>query len=431
MTDIRSHLLQLNETRMRVFNEAKSMLDDVERRGRDMDAEERQKWQRLNSRIDELDAEVRQLDERDRRENESAALREANHRIFGPPVAHREATEASQLRALLNGDIRSIELPMAPVITERRMLRDGASPDEIRALAWDTGSVASAVPTSMARTLYQYLEASTAMFKAPTTKVTTTGGEPLQFPRVAAHAIATQVAGQGTTLAGTDPTFSRLELGAFKYGQLVRVASEVVQDTSVDIIDFVLRDMGRALGRLIDQDLVTGSGSGKPNGVITALAGAGAGSVTTGGSLINPTYEHLVDLQYAVNDEYRAAPSAGWMMNDATAAVLRKLRDGAGGTTGAVMWEPSLTHGISGGQPDRLLGHSVWTDPNIASLASNSRSIVYGDWSAFYIRQAGSVMLERDDSRYFDSDEVALRGKIRIDGDLLDLGALKSLVRNV
>src|SRR3546814_4358984 len=64
----------------------------------------------------------------------------------------------------------------------------------------------------------------------------------------------------------------------------------------------------------------------------------------------SPTYEKLIDLQYSVNGNYRRRPSTAWLMRDLTAANLRKLRDGAGGTVGAVLWEPSLTQGIQGAE---------------------------------------------------------------------------------
>jgi HK97 family phage major capsid protein len=253
----------------------------------------------------------------------------------------------------------------------------------------------------------------------------------MKFPKVTAHAIATQVSGQGTALAGTDPTFGSVTLDAFKYGELVRIASEVVTDTAIDIIGFITRDVGRALGRKIDTDLVVGTGSGQPQGLMSAAIVGSNGTIATGGSLITPTYENLVDLAYSVNDAYRSGGSTAWLMRDATAGNLRKLRDGAGGTVGAVLWEPSQQSGIQQGQPDRLLGFPVYTDPNVASLASNAKIVAFGDFSAYYIRTVGPVVLERDDSRFFDTDEVAIRGKWRVDGDVADVTALNLLKQSV
>ena len=165
------------------------------------------------------------------------------------------------------------------------------------------------VPTTLARTLYEYMEASSAMFRAPTSRLVTTSGEPMQLPYLSAHAIGTQVSGQGTALAGTDPTFARLALDAFKYGQLVKVSAETIDDAAFEIAGVLGRDIGRSLGRLIGTDLVSGTGSGKPRGLMIAAA-AGGGSVTTGGSLIGPTYDSLVSLVYGLTDAYRGT-SAG------------------------------------------------------------------------------------------------------------------------
>ena len=87
---------------------------------------------------------------------------------------------------------------------------------------------------------------------------------------------------------------------------------------------------------------------------MTILAGAGTNApIKTGGSLIAPTVEKFIDLQYSVADSVRQRGS--WLMHDSTAGSIRKLRDGAGGTIGAFLWEPSLTAGLQSGQPDRFL----------------------------------------------------------------------------
>jgi HK97 family phage major capsid protein len=118
-------------------------------------------------------------------------------------------------------------------------------------------------------------------------------------------------------------------------------------------------------------------------------------------------------------------------MNDSTAGTLRKLRDGAGGTVGAFLWDPSLTNGVQGGQPDRFLGKPVYTDSNVAAQASNAKTVAFGDMSAYYVRTVGNVVIERDDSRYFDTDQVGFRGKLRVDGDLIDTAAVNIIKQSV
>lgn len=412
----------LTDTRNRAWEEARRLLDDVEREHRDMDATENAEWARINASIDRLDAEIRDAMQREQNEREAGEIREANHRAFG---SHRPAyDEGAQLRAFLAGEgAQYLTIPLASAARERQLLREGATGHEARSLAWDAGSVGSAVPVSMARALYESLEASVAVLRMPTTRIVTNSGENMEFPKVATHGIATQVAGQGTLLAGTDPTFDKLTLGAVKYAELVIVANEVLTDAGVDIAGFLGRDLGRAVGRLVDQALVTGS-----NGIMTQAA-SGPGSVVTGGSLIGPDYEHLIDVQFKLNDEYRSRTSCGWLMKDSTAGTLRKLRDGAGGTEGAPLWQPSTN--ILAGQPDTLLGHPVWTDPNVAAQGSNARIIAFADWNGYYTRTVGDVVVELDKSRYFDTDQTGVRAKLRADGGIIDDSSIVTSLMNV
>ncbi len=429
--DIRAHVITLNETRARVFNELKAVLDDTA--GRERNEEEKAVIARLDARIDELDAEVREYVARATRENEAAELREAQARVFGEAPKASATAAVDELRAFIDASLRgdkvSMEIDLRGARRERELLRQGASAEELRVLAWDTGSSGSLVPTTLARTLYEYMEASNGIWMAPTTRINTTSGEQLEFPRLAAHAIGTQVSGQGTALAGTDPTFAKMTLNAFKYGQLVVVASEVVQDSGIDIASFLGRDLGRGLGRVIATDLVVGTGTNEPNGIMTAIVGSG--TIATGGSLITPTVEKLIDLQYSVNDSYRSDPSCAWLMNDSTAGTIRKLRDGAGGTIGAFLWEPSLTSGIINGTPDRLLGKPVYVDSNVAAAGSNAKTVAFGAMNAYYVRSVGNPVLESDNSRYFDTDQIGYRVKTRVDGDLIDTAAVNAIKQSV
>lgn len=416
--DIRAHVISLNETRARVWEEGKRLLDDTA--GREMSAEERQTWERVNERLNEIDEQVRSFVAREQREREAAEVREINATIFGEAPKGKLVDANAELRSFLLSGRGSYEVDIQPVIRERELLRQGGGAAEFRALYGDTGNSGSLVPTTLARSLYQYLEASIAMFRAPTTKITTASGERIEFPTVTAHTIGTQVIAQGTAIGGTDPGFGKLALDAYKFGSLVSVANELLSDSAVDLGAFLGQNMGRALGRLIDTELVVGSGTNEPNGIMTA----GSVRVTTGGSLLTPSYDVLVNAVYSIADEYRMGGNAGWLMADSTAGTIRKLRDGAGGTIGAVLWEPSPTNGLVNGQPDRLLGFPVFTDPNVQAAGSANRTMAFGDMSAYYVRQVGNPVIESDGSYAFDKDLTTFRAKWRVDGDLIDTAAV-------
>lgn len=404
----------------------KTLLGESE--GRRMTAEEDDSWDRLVKSRDRLRA---QLDFLDKSEDDDrrAALRDA------PGLTRELAAEARLVRQFLTAAVDGqrrrlvprLTVPVSRAAKEAQLIAEGADPLEVRALLWDTGSVGSTVPTTMARAVYGAMEANMAMWQMPTTKLDTESGEPLQVPKFATNSIATQIAAQGTAYGGTDPVFGRMTLDAFRYGQLVVMSNEVVQDAGIDILEYLGRNLGRAIGRVVGADLVIGSGTGEPNGVMTAISGNGAGSVTTGGSLLTPSYESLVDLAWTVNSGYRSDPAASWLMRDATLANIRKLRDGAGGTTGAPIFQPAMVPG----QRDMILGWPVWTDPSVASLASNARIVAFGDFSQYFVRHVGDIELAVDGHQRFPTDDVQVRSKWRVDGDLLFQDAIASLVQNV
>ena len=256
------------------------------------------------------------------------------------------------------------------------------------------------------------------MRRLPTTVVTRDDGAPHVVPKVGTHAIATQVASQSTAFAGTDPVLAAITLNAYDFGQLVAVANDLVEDSGVNLIELVAKELGGSIGRLTSAAYITGSGSSYPNGVMTAVTGSG--TIATGGTLIGPTMDKLLDLTYSVPNQYRMSGNAGFLMHDNTAASVRKLRSGSGGTLDNYLWQPSPTVGMAGGQPDSLLGYRVEMDASGASMASNAKIVAFGDWSAYWIRDVVGFRLERSDDLYFNLNQTAFRGLLRTDGNLAD-----------
>ena len=429
--DIRSRVIALNEERARVVEQERALLDATA--GRDRTGEETQTFQRIDADFDRIDNEIRDLVARETRQREAEALRASTLSVFGEARATQNDVRAiNSFRDWLNtpenqrGDF---EIDIQRAMKERQMLRQGASQEEIRALAWDATSGSLVVPTTMARTLFDLLEANIAAFRIGATIMNTSTGENMQLPKLKTHAVGTQVAGQGTTLAGTDPVLDRVNLNVYKYGQLVKISNELVNDAAFDISTWIGTELGYSLARVVDADLIVGTGTNEPVG-LTVLAGAGTNApIKTGGSLIAPTVEKFIDLQYSVADSVRQ--NGAWLMHDSVAGSVRKLRDGAGGTVGAFLWEPSLTAGLQSGQPDRFLGSGVYSDVNCAQAGSNAILATYGDFSEYVIRQVGGVQIDSSTERYFDTDESGFRGRVRIGGNHRQPGYLNTLVQNV
>lgn len=442
--DIQSHVKALNESRIKAIKGLNDHFDAAiaAHPGQPMSEEEKTVEARYNDEIDLLEAEIKRFVDQETRERESAVIHDAYQSVFAqtPEAQRPQESETARFAAWARGQgpgnsssetgragaAYAFNLANGQAAVEA--VRAGADVRDLRNAIWttvDSGSLL--VPTELDSTIYQYLTASVAMMRMPTRKINSSSGNPINFPKVVTHGIGTQV-GEGTAIGGTDAVFGQVNLNSYKYGQLVKLSTETISDDGVDILGFVAGNVARAVGEIVATALVTGGGSGAPNGIETAVTNTFA---PTGGTIhglvAGVTYENLVDLVYSVNDNYRSRASSAWLMRDKTAGSLRKLRDGAGGTIGAVLWEPSLTAGIQGGQPDRLLGFPVYTDPNVASVASTKKVAYFGDWDSYFVRTVGGFRFERSDEFSFNTDESTFRGLLRVDGDAADANAINAI----
>jgi HK97 family phage major capsid protein len=143
------------------------------------------------------------------------------------------------------------------------------------------------------------IEVSGIMQCGPTV-LNTGGGENLQVPKTTGHSTAASAA-QAGNLPTSDPAFSMVTLSAYKYGVLLQVARELIDDTAVDLLGYLAMQAGRAIGNKFGTDLINGTGTAQPNGLIN-LAGATPAVIgaTTGVSGA-PSYANLVDLEYSVD----------------------------------------------------------------------------------------------------------------------------------
>lgn len=320
--------------------------------------------------------------------------------VADPLAAVTDARSAveNEIRSFLRGESRAVEI--AP---ESRDLTKGTAT-----------AGGNTVPVSFYAQLQEHLIESSAILAAGATVLNTAAGENLEVPVTTAFSTAALTA-EAAAIAESDPAFAKRTLGAFKYGVLIQVSRELVDDTVVDLLGFLARQAGRAVGNAYGTDLVVGNGSNKPAGLMSLTTLGVTGGTGVAGV---PTADNLIDLFYSVIAPYRNSPDAAWLMNDTTIAKVRKLKD----SQGQYLWQPALVLG----QPDALLGKPVYTDPNVVATATTAESIAFGDISAYWARIAGGIRFERSDEFAFNTDLVTFKCVLRGDGILVDqTGAVK------
>lgn len=390
---------QLAEKRANTWEQAKALLDSAAEAKRDLSAEEDQSWQRMNADLDGIDARMKSISEAEQR-NADAAEAFAKISATKPDARHAGgAPVVEELRSFLRGDRRAVDV--AKDVSFRDVLK--------------SGSGANVVPTGMYGQIVQHMIASSGLLAAGPTVIETSGGDSLDVPITTAFSTGALTA-EAAAIGESDPTLSKRTLTAYKYGVLVQVSRELIDDSAFDLSGFIAEQAGTAVGNALGAHLVLGTGSNQPGG-LAPLASVGiTGATAVAGAF---TYENLIDLQASVIDPY--ATRGTWLMRRSTLAAIRKLKTSGGD----YIWEPSAQVGM----PDSLLGNPVKTDPNVDAVALSARSVLFGDISKYFVRLAGGVRFERSDEFAFNTDLVTFKCVVRGDGVLVDqTGAVKAFV---
>jgi HK97 family phage major capsid protein len=280
-----------------------------------------------------------------------------------------------------------------------------------------------ALSTDVYSTIVQHLVETSSIMKAGATVVTTATGEDLIIPKSTGF-VTSAIFGEGVSITESDPTLATVTLGAFKYANYFEISQELANDTPTNLLSFLANQAALSLGlgaTGFGDDLINGTGTTQPRGLLLDAGTGVTGPTGTGTSLgVQGTVGHGTDALWnlvgSVAEPYAASPSAAFLLRNASDIIVRKLKD----TTGQPI-QGLTTRG-------QLLGYPSYIDPFVPSMANAAESIAFGDMSKYFVRIVNGVRFERSDEFRFQNDLVAFRCIVRLDGALVDTGAVKTFV---
>lgn len=386
------------EERQKAWHQAKALLDHAASEKRDLTAEENESYNRISRDLDTRAEVIRSLkaDEERAKEIEVAAAAAPEVRDDARPAV----TDEDRLRALLRGEVRSVDF----------------GPSERRDVA--KSSTGAPVPTSFYNQVIEKFRYTGPMLDPGLVSVwNTTSGESLQVPVQNARPTGT-ITTEAANFGESDPTFSAfITLTSYKYSFLTQLSSELVADSGVDILGYLAGVTGNAIGYDVNTALTTGTGSSEPKGIVAAAGSGVTGSTAVSGVF---TYDNLTDLVYSLDRAARMVPTFGIMTSATGIALMRKLKDDAGN----YVFSPSLAEAT----PDRILGYNLIENPAIASTGTGVKSVIAGDFSQYIVRQVGGIRLDRSDEYAFNTDQVTFRAQLRVDGNLPQSSSVKYFI---
>ena len=243
-------------------------------------------------------------------------------------------------------------------------------------------------------------------------KVITTAHD-RKIPVAVGHSVATWTE-ENAAFTESNPSFGQKQIDAFKLTDLIRVSTELLQDSAFNVEDYIIREFSYAFGVAEEQAFCVGTGTNQPTGIFTENGGE-VGFTTSSATVI--TIDDVISLIYSLKAPYRK--NAVFLMNDATVGLIRKRKDG----NGAYLWQPS----VQAGQPDKILGFDVYTTPFAPAIAGGALPIAFGDFQNYWIGDRGGKTVQRLNELYATNGQVGYVATERVDGKVILPEAIKLL----
>lgn len=422
MTDV----LKQRERMAELATEARGVLDQVTKDTPEAEALDRE------AHFDKLMAEHDKIGKLVERHEKLAAAEEraeASADPRRPAPTHQEARAAAEeqqttpeYKEVFTKQLRFGAASLVP--EEREVLLAGRAnlPAEARAQSVGTDAAGGyTVPEGFSGEIDKALALWGPMWDGSIVRELNTGtGNPLPWPTVDDTGQTGSIKAENAAVTddGTsDVTFGEKVLNAYIYDTgMVRVPLELLQDSAFNIESLMNDLFGERLGRTANSVLTTGTGTGQPNGIVTAST---AGKTSASGTALDP--DELIDLLHSVDPAYRQSPRCRWMFNDTTLATIRKLKDGQGN----YLWQMG---DVRTGEPDTILGQPYSVNQAMADIGVNAKPIIFGDFSRFIVRKVMGFQVMTLRERYAENFQVGMVGFKRFDSELLNTAAVKHLV---
>ena len=396
---------QMREKRGALVEQMQGMVAAAKAEGRNLSNEENEKFDAISNEVDELRAAAARIERAEELKKEMASKAEEVREAAPAKVEARDAFNA-YLRKGMNG----LNANEARAMEELR----GTSTQ----VTTNDGLGGFLVPEN-----WSDFVSATELFKSDiervATVIRTSNGQAFNLPANDDTSVVAAILGEGTAETVSDMTFTNVKFEPYTYSsKIVKVSNQLMADNAFDLAGFVGGQLANRLNRGINDHLTTGSNSSQPQGIVT---GSSLGKTAASASAV--TIAEILDLMYSVDASYRNAAGAGFMMNSATLAAVRKL--GFGSSNDFPVFVPAMEVG----GVDLLFGKPVHVNEDMDGIATGKKSIIFGDLKQYYVHEAGGVQLLRLNERFADALSTGFIAYRRVDGNVLQASAIKHLIQ--
>ena len=389
-------LKSLKEKRATIYTSIDELRQAAD--GREMTAEEQQRWDTMLSDYDKADKAV-EAEER---------YQDISRRQAEEQVARRDATIGQQLGEEYRRAFGDYLLNGASGISQ-----ESRGAIERAGIAGLAGGLI--IPKTLASEIEVALKSYGGMFEAASIITTSHGGD-LTLPTINDTEAKATIVSEYDQSTRRAPSFGSVTLKTYTYRTpIIPVSQELLQDSAFNLDALLSTLLAESFARGINADLTNGTGTGKPTGVVNAAVDSGAKPAAA-----SITLDNIIDLIKSVNSAY--ARNGKFMFNRNTLWELAKIKD----QSGRYIWHESTRDG----SPATLFGKEYILNDDIADIGAGNTSVLFGDFSKYKIRMVQNFRVVRLNELLAEYLSIGLFGFARVDGNLLDAGTnpIKKLV---
>lgn len=365
---------KLIEQRAALQAELQKLIDTAQSEERAMNEEETTKFDELEGKIKAIDATIK-AEERARSLSLNVNSNEHHEELR---AEERAAAEEEAFGNYIRG-----------IISENRA-----------GVNMTTGDNGAVIPTSIANKIIKKVYDICPIYQMAD-RYNVAGTLTVPYYDESTSAITMTYATEFEELESKSGKFTSIELKGFLAGALTKVSKSLINNSSFDIVNFVVNQMAENIARWIEGECLNGT-SDKVDGISKAT------QVVTAAAATAITGDELIDLQEQVPDAYQT--SCIWIMNKATRSAIRKLKNSDG--------DYLLQKDATARWGYKLFGADVYCSDNIDKMAANKTAVVYGDMSGLAVKVSEDINIEVLREKYATQHAVGVVGWIEIDAKI-------------
>ena len=273
--------------------------------------------------------------------------------------------------------------PQAPVEEEKRSIeeRDYEAFDalirseETRAGELTKGDNGAVIPTTIANKIIEEVVEICPIFQ-DSDRYNVKGTLSIPYYDKSTSDITMEYADEFTDGESKTGKFKSINLTGFLGRAITDVSISLINDSSFDVVGFVIRRMSESIAKFIEKELLKGT----PN-KIDGLS-KGVQELKTAGA--NFTADEIIDLQELIPDAYQA--NAYFIMSRKTRTAVRKLKDGQGNYL--------LNKDANSRWGYTLFGHDVYTSANMDDVKAGATVMYYGDYTGLATKVSENINIK-------------------------------------